>query len=73
MDFRLLIISLVVVIAVVGIAMLLLCVKVIFRKNGRFSSIHIGDSRAMRERGIHCATSQDREQRKQKKINLEDL
>lgn len=41
------------------------CVKVIFRKNGSFSSQHIHDSQAMRERGIHCVMDQDREMRRQ--------
>ena len=43
--------------------MAFLCVKVILRKNGRFSSQHIHDSKAMRERGIHCVMDQDREMR----------
>jgi len=44
-----------------GMAMLL--VKVLLRKNGTFSSQHIHDSRAMRDRGIHCVMDQDRELR----------
>jgi hypothetical protein len=44
-----------------GMAMLL--VKVLLRKNGTFSSQHIHDSRAMRNRGIHCVMDQDRELR----------
>ena len=39
------------------------CVKLIFRKDGKFSSQHIHDSKAMRERGIHCVMDQDREMR----------
>lgn len=45
----------------VGMAMLL--VKVLFRKNGTFSSQHIHDSSSMRNRGIHCVMDQDRELR----------
>ena len=41
----------------------LLLVKVLGRKNGTFSSQHIHDSAAMRERGIHCVLDQDREMR----------
>jgi hypothetical protein len=48
---------------IIAIAMAFLCVKVILRKNGRFSSQHIHDSKAMRERGIHCVMDQDREMR----------
>ena len=39
-------------------------VKVLFRKNGTFSSQHIHDSQAMKERGIHCVIDQDREMRR---------
>ena len=54
----------------IGMAMLL--VKVLGRKNGTFSSQHIHDSEAMRERGIHCVMDQDREMRSQKRLNIKD-
>ena len=56
-------IILLVTLAILAIAMLLLSVKVIFKKNGHFESQHIHDSKAMRDRGIHCVMDQDREQR----------
>lgn len=43
------------------VAVLLLGVRVFFVKGGQFPNIHIGGSKAMKERGIGCATSQDRE------------
>lgn len=48
---------------IIAIAIVLLCVKLLFKKNGRFSSQHIHDSEAMKERGIHCVMEQDREAR----------
>lgn len=48
---------------IIAIAAILLGVKVIFRKGGSFSSMHIHDSQAMRDRGIHCVIDQDREMR----------
>ena len=48
---------------IIAIGMAFLLVKVLFRKNGTFSSQHIHDSKAMRERGIHCVMDQDREMR----------
>lgn len=48
---------------IVAISMAFLCIKLFFKKNGRFTSQHIHDSRAMRERGIHCVMDQDREMR----------
>lgn len=44
-------------IAITAISALLLGVKVLFVKNGRFPSSHIGDSQALRRRGITCAHS----------------
>jgi hypothetical protein len=52
------------VIGVIGIAMLLLCVGVIFRKDHSFRSQHIHANRRMKEDGIHCSTAQDREMRR---------
>ena len=49
---------------IIAICMLLLCVKVIFKKGGSFSSQHIHDSEALRKKGIHCILDQDREARK---------
>ena len=43
--------------------MAFLLVKVLFKRNGEFSSQHIHDSQAMKDRGIHCVMDQDREMR----------
>lgn len=48
-------------IVIVFIAILLMSVRVFFTKEGKFPSLHIGDSKPLQERGIHCATSQDAE------------
>ncbi len=48
------------------------CVKLIFRKNGEFSSQHIHDSQAMRDRGIHCVKDQDREMRRKSRYAVEE-
>ena len=53
----------VITVLIIAIAVALLSVKVIFRKNGCFTSQHIHDSQAMKERGIHCVIDQDREMR----------
>ncbi len=55
---------------IIAIAMAFLLVKVLSKKNGSFSSQHIHDSKAMKDRGIHCVMDQDREMRNQKRINL---
>ena len=55
--------KLLIVTLIIAIAIAFLCVKLIFRRNGRFASQHIHDSEAMRQRGIHCVLDQDREMR----------
>ena len=54
-----------------AVGMVLLLVKVLGRKDGKFSSQHIHDSEAMRERGIHCVMDQDREMRSRKPLKLD--
>lgn len=55
--------TLLISVLIIAIGMALLCVKLLFKKNGRFSSQHIHDSQAMKDRGIHCVMDQDREAR----------
>lgn len=64
-----------IVIGMVGVSILLLAVGVILRRDHRFRSEHIAQNRRMRRDGIHCATSQDREARRQvqKKIQVKKL
>ena len=55
--------TLLISVLIIAICIELFCVKLIFKKNGRFPSMHIHDSEAMKERGIHCVMDQDREAR----------
>lgn len=57
---------------IIAISMAFLCIKLVFRKNGRFSSQHIHDSKAMRQRGIHCVMDQDREQRTRSRLSVSE-
>ena len=61
-----------IVIVILAATMLLLCVRILLKKNGKFSSQHISENKRMRQDGIHCATSQDRQARR-KNINKIDL
>ena len=47
--------------AILFIAILLMGIRVFFTKKGEFPSLHIGDSKPLQDKGIHCATSQDAE------------
>ena len=49
---------------IIAICVALLCVKIILRKNGQFSSQHIHDNPGLRKKGIHCVIDQDKEARK---------
>jgi len=44
---------------IIAISVSLLCVKVILKKNGRFSSQHIHDNEGLRRQGIDCYVAQD--------------
>ncbi len=57
---------------IIAIAMLFLLVKVLFRRGGEFSSQHIHDSKAMKERGIHCVMDQDREMRTKSRFAVKE-
>ena len=59
------------VIAALVLAVVLLCVRIILKKDGKFSSQHISENKRMREDGIHCATSQDREARRNKTTKID--
>ena len=49
--------------AVVAVAFALLSIKVLLKRNGKFSSQHIHDNPGLRKQGIHCVMDQDREAR----------
>ena len=67
--------QLLIVIALVALAVVLLAVGVILRKDHTFRSQHIHENQRMRDNKIHCATSLDREARRSKKqaIQVKDL
>ena len=52
---------------IIAIAVLLLCVRVLFVRNGKFNSMHIHDNEYLRKKGIHCVIDQDKEARKANK------
>ena len=57
---------------IIAIGMLFFLVKVLSRKNGTFSSQHIHDSQAMKDRGIHCVMDQDREMRRKSRFAVNE-
>ena len=57
---------------IIAISMALLAITIIIKKNGRFPNIHIGGSKAMRQRGIKCAQSQDKDARKENPMRVKE-
>jgi len=64
--------SIVITIVAVGVGMALLCVGVIFRNDHSFRSQHIHQNERMRKDKIHCALSEDKISRKERKLKIED-
>ncbi len=52
---------------IVALSVLFLCVKMLLNPGSKFGSTHIGGSKAMRERGIHCVQSMDAFERRERK------
>jgi predicted transcriptional regulator len=52
---------------IIAIAIALFLVKVLVKKGGEFTSQHIHDNEALRQKGIHCVMDQDREAREANK------
>ena len=57
---------------IIAIGMAFILVKVLFFFFFIFSSQHIHDSEAMKERGIHCVMDQDREMRTESKFAVKE-
>ena len=57
---------------IIAIGMAFFLIKVLSSKNGTFSSQHIHDSKAMKERGIHCVMDQDREMRRKSRFAVDE-
>lgn len=54
--------------AIVALAFILLGIKVIFVKGGKFPNTHIGANKKMKKRGISCALSTDSVDRSRKQL-----
>lgn len=48
-------------------AIIILGFRIFFFKNKEFPSLHIGQNKHLKEKGISCATSQDKEAQKKTK------
>jgi hypothetical protein len=55
---------------IIAISIVLLCVSILFKKNGRFPNTHVSGNKAMEEKGIYCVMDQDR---KARGVNLNQI
>jgi hypothetical protein len=58
---------------IVAIAVLLLGIKIIVLKDGKFPNGHVSGNKALRDKGISCVQSQDKEARKKQCLSLKDM
>lgn len=57
--------------AILGLCIAGMCVRIILKKNGTFHSQDVGQSKAMREKGIGCTRSQDRQAQRGNPLRLD--
>jgi hypothetical protein len=43
-------------------------IRMLVKKDGEFPNTHVGKSKILREKGIYCARSQDREEKARKTL-----
>ncbi len=64
--------TLLITLAVVGVCVLLLGIKIFFTKAGKFPHFHISGYKEMMKRGIDCVESQDRNARKPSRLGVKE-
>ncbi|MBO4577715.1 MAG: hypothetical protein J5688_03285 [Paludibacteraceae bacterium] len=62
--------AIIISVVILGLAILGMCVRIILKKNGTFHSQDVGQSKAMRDRGIGCTRSQDRQAQRGNPLRL---
>lgn len=66
-------ITILITLLIVAISLTLLAIKMLLVKGGKFPNTHISGSKAMRERGIGCVQSQDREAQKKRSLSFKNM
>lgn len=57
---------------IVAICMLLLGLRIFFVKGGKFPNTHVSGNKTLRNKGIGCVQSQDKEARKENKFRVKE-
>lgn len=58
---------------IVAICLVLLGLKVFFTKGGKFPNGHVSGNKALRDKGISCVQSQDREAQAKRSLSIEEI
>lgn len=58
---------------IVAICIILLAVKILFVRGGKFPNTHVSGNKALRKKGIGCVQSQDREARQKRRLTFQDM
>ncbi len=65
--------TLLITLLIVAICVLLLGVRIFFVKGGKFPNTHVSGNKALRDKGIGCVQSQDREARRKRPFSIDEL
>ena len=60
--------TLLLAVIILVISVVLLSIKVLLKKGGKFPNTHIDGNKALGKKGIHCAKSQDKEDAAKKNL-----
>lgn len=58
---------------IVAICILLLGLKIFFVKGGKFPNGHVSGNKALRDKGISCAQSQDRDAQRKSRFSIDAI
>lgn len=65
--------TLLITLLIVAACILFLGIKVFFVKGGKFPNSHVSGNKAMRDRGIGCIQSQDREAQRKPRFDINEI
>lgn len=57
---------------IVAICLALLGIKMLFVKGGKFPNGHVSGNKALRDKGVTCVQSQDREARQKRSFSMDE-
>ncbi|MCD7898870.1 MAG: hypothetical protein LUH22_03075 [Bacteroides sp.] len=66
------VVTILITLLIVAICLVLLAVKIVFIRGGKFPNTHISGNKALTKKGIGCVQSQDREAQKKRLLSFKD-